>query len=351
MLINPYFDPDPEDLLDEEGSGIEGSEGDPDFLDDNGFPPEPPDSPDNDSSGADGPFNGGPGLGDDNVDPPDQPEVPDFDPPTPPDQQIPPDQQPPQPPPPSPPPQPCPDDTIANTMGIDRGEGRNDLEGFDNAFDGAAGERFKELVEQFANEFDIDPAILAVNALTETGRGTYLSRNKVRSVLVGLDFWDTLQQRVRNNVDGARSLSRTEVLRDSNGIPVNYENENFNDAGPIHLFNNGQDALRAMAATIKFYQNNHTGVIGSSDYSNLPYEVRNAALRLHFHKGPGRARQLIREANSANADTKRVLLDQGPTGREYPVRTATVRSAQTSHVSQHQFERALPCPDSDYIAS
>ncbi len=229
---------------------------------------------------------------------------------------------------------PCSDERLRDQHGVpEGGPKRERLDGFDSAFAGRDGARFRNLVETIAAEAGISPGMLAVNALTERDtRGDWLSADPVTTWEAGVDDWVGLDKAIRSRVPEAPQ------------IPVTDTGEVFeNELGrqmPARAFANGRDALRAMAWTLRYAEVRMTED-GWAGYGNLSAGQRFTLDRFAFNRGIPAAVNLVKDAGASGQS---VLKDSGTIHPSHPQRSATVRGAQAIHLANTVFGEGASCP-------
>jgi hypothetical protein len=236
-------------------------------------------------------------------------------------------------------PQPCADEVLARDFGLQLEGGRNTLRGFDQNFVGDAGRAFRDRITRIAAMVGVDPGVLAVNALAEIGRSTWMRRGPVENPEVGLDYWHTLRHRVLRAVPAVRGRIRSAIVRDATGNPVHFTNERGVDTGPRYAFRTGQDALLAMASTLAYLQRRLRTSVRAGVYQALHPAVKFAAIRASYNAGFSRGREMIQRA----AEGRDPLIRSGDAGPRRPIRTATLRAGQAIHLSQQVFGNVIPC--------
>lgn len=211
---------------------------------------------------------------------------------------------------------------LKSAFSIGTGNQRNDLEGFDAAFQGALGTAFRTGVETVATEFGINPGLLASSALAEALRVDWLSTNAVTTTTAGLDYWGAgLRGNVISRVPAAASIP-------SSPTGSMFTNKLGVEVGPEHEFPNGQQALRAMAATLRYAEIRIGEWIGVGAWNSLPTIVQFMLVRIFFNIGPVPTKKEAKDA----AAGKDILIGSGPVP-DHPRRKATVRAAQAAHIS------------------
>jgi hypothetical protein len=249
-------------------------------------------------------------------------------------------------------PQPCSEGDIAWLLGVPLGTGRNELQGFDQAFAGTTGARFRDLIVRAANEFSLHPAILAVNALAETDRAFYMRRGPVSNVLIGLDHWDEQRQQVRRRLGVTFTTS---IIVDP-GFPnctivggvCHFINERGNDTGRMHLFRSGRDGLRAMAAWLRVLEGRLIDSVGNLfGWVGISEPLRMALIRLSYNPGRNNPRELAQRTLAtveAGGDPRRHFPLTGAGGTSSPLRTSVIRAAQAWHLANTVVGAEIPCP-------
>lgn len=254
----------------------------------------------------------------------------------------------------------CSDSSLIRLHGAYLNTGRMyDLDFYDSNFDGRSGDRLRNLIREVAKEFNIDTGLLATNALVEStaGRSIYLRQSTVGSPEVGLDSWynpqaprriirrvpqaERIKDRVVQNINETRHWSINPTSLASIRGRVHYTNEQNSDAGPVVAFENGREALRAIAAYTKFAEVRLTEIFDTS-FTSLSIPERMVSIRAFYHGGVGKARTIIRRALSGNESIIKPHGTPGTSGREQVQRVATIRAAQAIHLSRSIFNEN-PC--------
>lgn len=251
------------------------------------------------------------------------------------------------------PPLPCPDERISERLGVPSGENRDELHGFDDAFEGELGERFRENVIRAARENHISPALLAMILLAEHGRSVYLSRGAVENAAVGLDHWDS-QARIIELETGR--IFRTTIVRDASNpyctIPpgeteCHFINERGVDTGRLHAFGSGANAASAVGAWTAVLIDRLVDRVNLFGWVGLSEEAQWALIRLSYNPGmndPLALAQMMVDDVNEGRDPLARLPHEGPGGPEHPLRAATIRAAQALHLANTIFDLNIPCP-------
>jgi hypothetical protein len=228
---------------------------------------------------------------------------------------------------------PCSDDQLRQQHGVPDKPRRESLDGFDSAFSGRDGARFRSLVETIAAEAGISPGLLAVNALTERdARRDWLTPDPVATWQAGVDDWVSLDKAIRSRVPGAPRITATatgEVFENELGREI-----------PVFTFGDGRDALRAIAWTLRYAEVRMTDD-GWSGYGSLSAGQRFALDRFAFNRGVPAAVNLVRQVGASGNS---VLIDSGDASPSHPQRAATIRAAQAVHLANTVFGEGTSCP-------
>lgn len=239
--------------------------------------------------------------------------------------------------------QPCSDADISRIFGVPQGTGRFKLQGFDSAFDGRKGERFRDMIVSVANEFGIHPAFLAANALAEDdSRDDWLrlSPGGIDNIEAGLDFWDEFRRTIKGqlgltfkttirpltdprctDVGGECHFIRREKKKKSGEIEAT-------DTGRIHRFATGEDGLRAMAAYLSVLEGKliralampqrlpsglMTKIPGIFGWIAIPEPLQWALMRISYNTGltPGLAQRTAKAVDKGRDPLKNFPL-KGP---------------------------------------
>ncbi len=226
---------------------------------------------------------------------------------------------------------------IMREHGIQAGTRRFRFDEFEDDFEGADGAAFWRSVHEVSQEFGVNPGLLAVNALTENVRSLYLQTGGVRSTQVGLDYWNTVYPRLLRRVPGAEGLRGNLIVTDPGPPPVyrTFTNEKGVFTGRVRLLRNGYEALRALAAMLRYIELRLIDRVGGPlAWRQLGVSQRFLLIRYYLNAGSGVALRLADRA-AAGED---LLEASGSAGPNHPQRTATIRAGQSIHVSKFFLE-------------
>lgn len=213
---------------------------------------------------------------------------------------------------------------LSQTYNVMPGHRRNDMFYFDRFLSTQTGRAFISVVRTVANRVGIDPAFLAMNAITEHGMDIYISKNQVFSWQAGLDYWENLSRMVsRSSIQGTSELRARRTGR-------MFENEQGNQS-PEYAFANGANVLLAMAIVLKFYENEIVQAAGSRLTTHARYALVRYAYNYSRRIAKQKAEQVARGLNP--------LPIRGAAGPRHPLRTATIRAVQTFTIQEGYFNR------------
>lgn len=233
----------------------------------------------------------------------------------------------------------CTDREVAKAFGIPLNSQRNGLYGFDAAFSTSNGKAFADLVRRVAQQVDLNPGLLAANALAEVQSPAFwLQAGPVRNDEVGVDYWDEERSKIRAAVPAAL-LIRDRTVRNASGNTIPFRNEQGNNTGPKHEFATGPDGLLALASAIAWRQKRLRASLAPGRFDALSTPVRFTALRIGFNPGMKFGLRFVRNA----AAGRRVLVRQGPAGPHHGYRAATIRAGQAIHLSCKVFGLPQSC--------
>jgi hypothetical protein len=246
-------------------------------------------------------------------------------------------------------PGPCGDAAISRILGVPLGRSRNQLGGFDRALTDRSGPRFLTMVVRAANEFTISPALLAVNALAETGRDDYFGA--VDTAQIGLDHWERHRREIQRRL--GRTF-RTSIVTDPTnpnctmiGGECHFRNERGRLTGRIYQFASAQEGLRAMAAHLRVLEQTLTDKTGGLfGWVGIPEPLQWSLVRLSYNPGknnPGELAQRALADVDAGRDPRRNFPLRGPGDGKHPFRASVIRAAQAWHLANTVFARPLPC--------
>jgi hypothetical protein len=256
--------------------------------------------------------------------------------------------------------QPSPDQALSTKYGAPLDASRFGVLYLDSLFKGSKGAQFREAVAATAADYDLNPGLLTMIAAAEHTRDTYLSPGPVEMTKVGLDFWGSSDWKKVTNIlrkAGAERQARdtpqgTPLLDEVTKLPKMFRNrptEKYPEGritGPIVVFDNGQLALRAMAARVRANEISLSLLIGKNRWENLPAGTQFQLLRIYYNPGPKFAQ--ARAKRAANGEdvlirdgpfsTPRVLPNGKTVPRYHGERIGTVRAAQALHTSCVEFK-------------
>lgn len=207
---------------------------------------------------------------------------------------------------------------------------------YDKHFRSQRGQRFKALIEQAANDVNLNPGLLAATLLAETGsRNSYLTSSKVSSYHIGVDdFYD------RRSALAARVPAYSRVRWDKHQVPEVHNNDAKKPRAVRTIwFDLGPAALLASAVYLKYgeVRLQEEAVKLGGDFNGLALEPRWALTRIAFNAGVGGARKRLARALRGED----ILVRKDVRVKAYQTdRNATVRVAQAMHLSAWVF--AIP---------
>jgi hypothetical protein len=204
---------------------------------------------------------------------------------------------------------------------------------YDSQFKGRKGNEFKKLIIWASSRVGINPGLLAANALAETNRNTYLSKNKVNSYFgPGVD--DFYQERGRI---GKKVPAIEDIRWDKTTVVTHY-----NDAKKKRLvksiwFNTGKDALLANAVYLKYHEEflRDAAKRAHKSFDSLSLETRFALTRYAVRSGVGNGKVRLLEALKGSD-----ILVRRP-GKLDSKRAATIHTVQAIHLSKNIFRISL----------
>lgn len=229
------------------------------------------------------------------------------------------------------------DPELAELIDIDQGAGRNQLSGLDSLFRGARGDLLRRRVSTVAVEFEVDPESLAMNAATEEDDITvWLSNGEVLNTVVGLDFW----HEERPGIFAAMPAGSDPIP--SRELAEGFINEAGNPTGPRHAFPNSLQALRALAARLRFTEQRLEAELGASTFDSLERMTKHFLVRLAFNSGFNSAgsRQAIADVKAGRDPLirQRSRFERTGAGTLGPRRAATIRAIQAAHLRLQLFD-------------
>jgi hypothetical protein len=226
---------------------------------------------------------------------------------------------------------------LAELIDIDLGERRNQLSGLDSLFRGARGDMLRKRVSDVATEFELDPELLALNVVAEEHDiRIWLANGEVLNTVIGLDYW----HEERSKVFAAMPAGVDPIP--SRELPEGFINEAGNPTGPRHAFPNSLQALRALAARLRYSEQKIEEELGTADYGNLERITRHFLVRLSFNAGhnSGGTRQAIADVRAGRDPLirQRSRFERTGAGTLGPRRAATIRAIQGAHLRRQFFE-------------
>jgi hypothetical protein len=232
------------------------------------------------------------------------------------------------------------DPELAELIDIDLGEGRNQLSGLDRLFRGARGDELRARVGTVAAEFEVDPESLAMNVVAEEDDiRVWLSTGEVLNTVIGLDFWHEERPRIFAVMPaGADPIPSRELA-------AVFINEADNLTGPRHAFPNSLQALRALAARLRFTEHQLEAELGAATYASLGSIERHFLARLWFNSGHNSlgSRQAIADVRAGNDPLvrQRSRFERTGAGKLGPRRAASIRAVQAAHLRRQFFDTAF----------
>lgn len=244
--------------------------------------------------------------------------------------------------------------TYAPSLGVPRAT----VELYNRAFTGKAGERFRKEIDAAAARYDVDPGLLATNALTEHSNASiYLRRGPVEDIKVGFLFLGSYLPDIKKRVPAAseihflprkRNEAADEVAR---GLGPGSPSEHVE-------FASGRDALLAHAAFLKYIELRL--LEAEPRFQALPVETRFALQRRAFGSLPRAIQELHRAVRGQDvldrmtskerprvpepAAQLEAQIGKAPVWARVKVpmmRWATIHAAQAIHLTQRWFKTVL----------
>jgi RHS repeat-associated protein len=210
-----------------------------------------------------------------------------------------------------------------HAMGVPA-SGDKGVTAYDALFATPGGQKFQETVEEVAKKMGVNPGLLAVVALSESPNGNfepYLRSGAVSSFEVGTDDFFEKQADIRRKVPAASEISaKTTYHTDVNETGRTVKSVDFAS---------GREALFAVAAYLKHGEmslRERAQQLGG-DFGKLSGETQFALTRIAYHAGIGKANSVLAKALQGQDVLIRSPAHWGPQ------RAATVRAAQSIHVS------------------
>jgi hypothetical protein len=229
------------------------------------------------------------------------------------------------------------DPELAELIDIDLGEGRNQLSGLDGLFRGARGDVLRARVGTVAAEFEVDLESLAMNVVAEKDDiRVWLSNGEVLNTVIGLDFWHEERPRIFAAMPaGADPIPSRELA-------AVFINEAGNLTGPRHAFPNSLQALRALAARLRFTEQELEAELGAATYASLGSIERHFLVRLWFNSGHNSlgSRQAIADVRAGRDPLirPRSRFERTGVGELGPRRAASIRAVQAAHLRRQFFD-------------
>ncbi|RJT32614.1 hypothetical protein D3227_26725 [Mesorhizobium waimense] len=226
---------------------------------------------------------------------------------------------------------------LAELIDIDLGEGRNQLSGLDSLFRGSRGDLLRRRVSAIAAEFEVDPEFLAMNVAVEKDNiNVWLSNGEVLNTVIGLDYWHEERPRVFAAMPaGADPIPSRELA-------VGFVNEAHNPTGLRHAFPNSLEALRALAARLRYSEQQIEADLGATSLESLESITKHFLVRLWFNSGHNSdgTKQAVADVLAGRDPLirQRSRFEQRRTGKLGPRRAATIRAVQGEHLRRQFFD-------------